>query len=72
MIRKIMLGLTVEEINMILLCTAKDKNGIIKELQSYLEVAKPDMAEIIHNSIRKLHDFTEDNLKEVLNYPAEY
>lgn len=69
--RKVILNLTVEEINMILLCTAKDKNEIIKELQSYLKTAKPDMAEIIHNTIKKVYDFTDEELKEVLDYPVD-
>lgn len=69
--RKVILDLTVEEINMILLCTAKDKEGIIQELQSYLNVAGPDMAEIIHNTIKKVYDFTDEELKEILDYPVE-
>ncbi len=71
MTKTVILSLTVEEINMILLCNAKDKDGIIKELQSYLGTAEPDMAEIIHNTIEKMHDLTGEELKEVLDYPVD-
>lgn len=72
MTRNIVLNLTVEELNMILLCSSREKDKIIQELQSYLDVAKPDMAEIIQKSIKKLDDMTEEDLKEVLDYPPEY
>ena len=71
MIKTVILSLTVEEINMILLCAAKDKDGIIKELQSYLGSAEPDMAGIIHNTIEKIYNLTGEELKEILDYPVD-
>ena len=69
--------LTIEEIYMILLCSAreketKDKDGIIKELRSYLEVeTSGDVNELIHRTILKVQDFTEEELKVTLDYPME-
>lgn len=63
MTQKALSGLTVEELNMFLLCTARSKEGIVRELKSYLETAEPDMAEIIHKTIEKTHDLTEEELK---------
>lgn len=63
MIQKTLLSLTVEELKMILLCTAKKKEEIIKELKSYLNTAEPDMAEIIYRSIEKTRELTEEELK---------
>ena len=63
MSRKTLLSLTAEELNMILLCTARSKEEIIRELRSYLETAEPDMAEIIQNTIEKAHDLTEEEIK---------
>lgn len=71
MTRNLINNLTVEEVNMVLLCSAKDKEGIAKELQSYLNMARPDMSEIIHHTIEKVHDLTDEELTEVLNYPSE-
>lgn len=63
MIQKALLGLTVEEMNMILLCTARNKNDIIIELKSFLDTSDPDMAEIIHSTIEKAYDLTEEEFK---------
>lgn len=63
MIQKALLGLTVEELNMILLCTARNKNDIIIELKSFLDTSDPDMAEIIHSTIEKAYDLTEEEFK---------
>ena len=65
--RNLMYTLTVEELNMVLLCTAESKEKIIKELQSYLEVSKPDMAEIIYHTIQKVQSFTDEKLTEIIN-----
>lgn len=63
MIKNILLDLTVEELNMLLLCTARSRDEIIEELNSYLESAEPDMAEIIHHTIEKAHNLTEEEFK---------
>ena len=63
MTQKALLELTVEELNMILLCTARNKNDIIIELESYLATSGPDMVEIIHSTIEKANDLTEEEFK---------
>ena len=63
MTQKALLELTVEELNMILLCTARNKNDIIIELESYLDTSDPDMAEIIHSTIEKTYNLTEEEFK---------
>lgn len=63
MTQKALLELTVEELNMILLCTARNKNDVIIELESYLDTSGPDMVEIIHSTIEKANDLTEEEFK---------
>ena len=65
MTKNTLLSLTVEELNMLLLCTARSRVEIIEELNSYLETAEPDMAEIIRHTIEKAHELTEEELKTI-------
>ena len=62
MTQKPFFGLTAEEMNTILICTSRNKNDIITELKSYLDTSEPDIAEILHNTIEKVYDLTEEQL----------
>ncbi len=62
MTQKPFFGLTAEEMNTILICTSRNKNDIITELKSYLDTSEPDIAEILHNTIEKVYDLTEEEL----------
>ncbi|MCX4351533.1 MAG: hypothetical protein OSJ60_07830 [Lachnospiraceae bacterium] len=62
MTQKPFFGLTAEEMNTILICTARNKNDIITELKLYLGTSEPDIAEILHNTIEKVYDLTEEEL----------
>lgn len=62
---------TIEEINLIHCCQAKEHHALINELHKYMKSAEPDMAEIIDHTICKLSYTTSTQLREILEYPAE-
>ncbi len=63
---------TIEEIHAILMCDSTDREGIIKDLADFLSLAAPDVAEIIHSTIDKLHALTEDEFEALSDMLTEY
>lgn len=62
---------TFEEIYYINICISSKKEDVIQELKEYLNLADPDMSEIIHSAIDKLHDLENEEFYELRQYPID-
>lgn len=61
---------TLEEIYFIRNCGNDNKRETVRVFKKYLNFAKKDLAEIIQNSIKKIQELSEEEFRELRNYPV--
>lgn len=61
---------TVEEIYLIKTCKTGNKTENIQELEGYLKFVDSEMAETVHNAIKKLRKASDKEYQDLIDYPA--
>ena len=60
---------TIEEIMLIKNCNTRDKKSALKMLRTYADSGDPSINEISDHTRIKLHDVTDQEFNELVDYP---
>ena len=69
-----MARMTVEEINMAKCFEAQERDEMVKELKQLKQLLRHGsgyLKELVENTVNKLEQMSEEDFKELMEYPAE-